>query len=403
MSDIFDLDADGAAALEEEARRNPLRKEDLPTPAWTGAGEALKGLLRPSAGAGRTLLMAGAPVASAIDEAARFGDWLGGRTAEREELGLGPTRVGATDWYFRNVVDPIGGRATDYWTADPAAMGSASKALSVGSNVLGSVPQMIGMTGTFLANSALDPAVELIDQGVDTQTAAKVGGVNLLANAVGLKIPAAWGNTLTQRLVTGAGSNLAVGAIADAASSDALDAGGYEEQAAGYSATDPYARLLDGLMGAAFGWKANVDAPRVAPAQRDAVLTTRNNDHLHRQTLPGEPARRAGECGRCHPRGRVRDAPGAAARHGATSGTGIQLRCFPGGTGIGRRCECQGAHQQCHRLAPIHQRHLAADGEGSQAGLGRRPERTSAPGRAYRPGQIGADGTGPAYGQCIRT
>lgn len=269
MSDIFDLDSDGAAALDDEARRNPLRAEDLPLPAWQNAGESAKGLLRPSASAGRTLLLAAPSVL--------------------EVFGSGLTEEGK-DWYYRNVVDELGGKAVDAWTPDPASMGSASKALNVGGNVLGSIPQMIGMPGTFLASSGVDPAVELIDQGVDPNTAMKVGAVNLTANAIGMKIPAAWGNTLTQRLVTGAGANLAVGVAADAGSSQTLEAGGYSEQAASYEVKDPYARTLDLLMGAAFGWKANIDAPRPPPAQRDAVLTTKNNDHLHRQTLPGEPA-----------------------------------------------------------------------------------------------------------------
>lgn len=269
MSDIFELDADGATALEDEARANPLRAEDLPTPAWAGAGQAAKGLLRPSAAAGRSLLLAAPSVL--------------------EVFGTGLTQEGK-DWYYRNVVDEFGGRAVDAWTPDPGAMGSASKALNVGGTVIGSIPQMIGMPSTFLASSAIDPAVELVNQGVDAKTAATVGGANMLANAIGMKLPASWGNTLTQRLVTGAGANLGVGVAADAASSTALTAGGYDEQAAGFDVKDPYARTLDVLMGAAFGWKANIDAPRVPAAERDAVLTTRNSDHLHRQTLPGEPA-----------------------------------------------------------------------------------------------------------------
>ena len=290
MTDIFDLDSDGAAALDDEARRNPLRAEDLPVPAWAGSGEALKGLLRPSASAGRALMMAGAPVAMAIDRAAEFGDLIGGRTAQREALGLAPDRLGAADWYFRNVVDDTGGNAVDAWTANPEAMGSAAKALNVGSTVIGSLPQMIATPELFLAQSGLDPATELVRQGVDTKTALAVGGANLAANAIGMKIPAAWGNTLTQRLLTGVGSNLGIGVAADAASNAALASGGYTEQAAGYDAKDPYARALDALMGAAFGWKANIDAPRLPAAERDAVLAVKNNDHLHRQTLPGEPA-----------------------------------------------------------------------------------------------------------------
>src|SRR5690606_10117289 len=113
--------------------------------------------------------------------------------------------------------------------------------------------------------------------------------------AVGMRLPAAWGTTLAQRIGTGAGANLGVGVAADAISGSALEAGGYTAEAEGFSATDPYARALDVLMGAAFGWKANIDAPRVPAAERDAVLTARNNVHLTAQTLPGQPTSAAAE------------------------------------------------------------------------------------------------------------
>src|SRR5690606_15693017 len=124
----------------------------------------------------------------------------------------------AQDWYFRNVVDELGSTAVDYWTADPDAMGGAAKAVNVGGTVVGSLPALFGMPSMFLMQSGVDPAAELIRQDVDVETAAMVGGVNLAANAIGIRLPAAWGNTLTQRLATGVGGNLAVGVAADAAS-----------------------------------------------------------------------------------------------------------------------------------------------------------------------------------------
>lgn len=267
MSDIFNLDSQGTTALEEEARNNPLRTEDVKPTAWANADEALKGLLRPSAAAGRTLMLAAPSVL--------------------EVFGTGLTDEGK-EWYYKNVVDDFGSDAVDHWTADPASMGSASKALNVGTNVVGAVPQMFGMPGTFLATSGMDPATELLRQGVDVKTAGSVGGVNLLANALGMKIPASFGSKLLTRLTTGAGANLAVGTAADAASSGLLSASGHDDLARGYDASDPYARSLDVLMGVAFGWKEHVESPVMTRAQGDAVLTSRNNDHAHRLSMPGE-------------------------------------------------------------------------------------------------------------------
>lgn len=275
-ADIFALDTNGSRALDEEARANPLRLEDLPTPAWKGAGSAFKGLLRPGADAGRALMIAGAVVPI-------FDDWLTGAIT-------GKPTDSSKDWYFRNVVDDTANSAIDYWTPGPGEMGSASKALNVGATVLGTLPQIFGTPELFLGQSALSPATEVVRQGGDVDTAAIVGGVNLAANAIGMKLPAAWGTSLQARLATGAGSNLGLGVIADAVSATALRADDMGDMAAGYDWSDPTARGLDLLMGLAFGYKAHVDAPKaMTGGQRDAVLTARNSDHLHRQTMPGEP------------------------------------------------------------------------------------------------------------------
>ena len=185
MSTIFDLDEAGRSALDEQAKLNPLRAEDLPPSAWAGSAEAMKGLLRPSAGAGRSLMMAGAVVPM-------FDDALTSAITGRDV-------IDSQEWYFRKVVDDFGNTAADYWTPDPEVMGSAAKTLNVGGQVVGSIPQMIGTPSLFLGNAALDPSTDLVRQGVDADTAAAVGGVNLLANAAGMKIPASFGSTLVTR------------------------------------------------------------------------------------------------------------------------------------------------------------------------------------------------------------
>lgn len=274
MSDIFSLASNGQDEPTREVA--PLVPEEPYRDVLDGLDESLKGLMRPSAGAARSIGLLGAYPALVQDKVTGF--VTGEPTTE------------ARDRLFE-MTDQLGGRAVDYWTADPKAMGTAAKTLNVVSNVAGSVPQMIGTPGLFLANSALDPAADLSQQGVDPATAVGVGTVNLAANAVGMRMPAAFGNNLATRVATGAGSNLAIGAATDAASGGILTAGGYDQQAEGYRVTDPYARGLDALMGAAFGVQAHVEARgrTMPPEQGDAVLTARNADHLNRQALPGDP------------------------------------------------------------------------------------------------------------------
>lgn len=279
MSGVFDFDTEGAAALEEQARLNPLDPSKIPPPLFAGSGEALKGFLRPSAAAGRAVLLSGAVPVQGAETLGRGLDRLFGY----EERAQGSQ----TDAYFREVVDEVGSSAVDYWTPNPESMGSAAKALNVGTNVIGSLPQMLGTPALFLGTAGLDPATELVRQDVDADTALGVGAVNLGVNALGFRLPAAFGTNLVTRVGTGAGSNLALGAAADAASTEILEQGGYDVQAQGFDATDPYARGLDVLLGVAFGAKAHIDA--VTVAQRDAVLATNNNDHQHRRTLPGDP------------------------------------------------------------------------------------------------------------------
>lgn len=283
-----------------------LRPFDPDAPGtFSGIGESFRSLLRPAAGAGQTLMMAGAPLPMALDAVGSIGDRIGERMLSdderqlRDELGLDGPRRGtdtrAQDWYFEHVVDDLGGGAIQAWTPDPAVMGSVGRTLSTVNTVAGSVPLLFGTPGLFVASSGADPAVDLVRQGVDVRTAGTVGSIHLAANAIGMRIPAAWGSTLTQRLATGAGSNVAIGAATDVGSSATLRASGYGQQAEGFDVLNAQARGLDVLMGAVFGVRAHVDAPRPTPTERDAFLVAANADNLQRASMPGDPIARGAD------------------------------------------------------------------------------------------------------------
>lgn len=294
MSSVFDLDQTGADALAEEARRNPLDPTALPPPMWTGAADQTGRLLGASARAGRSLLMAGAPAAIAVDRARDATRALsdlrdvavsGGRMQRPDRQ----PSTEASDWYFEHVVEGIGQDAVDHWTPDARTTGSAAQWLGTGYELLGAVPQIIGAPAVFLTDSALSPAVEATQQGASTGAAAGIGAVNLGANAIGLRIPAAWGKTLATRIATGSGSNLALGAGANLGSSAIAQSEGLDNLATAYDPINPQALVLDAALGVVFGVAAHANAPRATKAQRDALLAVSNADHFTNATLPGQP------------------------------------------------------------------------------------------------------------------
>lgn len=257
---------DSAALVDQQVETNLLTPEAQPLTTWEGSGEALKGLLRPSAAAGRSLLIA-APAAL-------------------EVFGSGLTDEGKDAYY--SWVDDVSNRAVDYWTPDAQTLGGAAQVVNTVSQVIGSVPQIVGAPELFLTNAAFDQSTELVRQGVDSETAVSVGMVDLGVNALGLRIPPAFGSGIGTRVATGAGSNLVLGAGADAVSGALLESGGFSDLAAGYSWRDPSRRMLDVLMGGAFGLAPA--APKAAPSERNAILAARNAQHFQVETAPGIPA-----------------------------------------------------------------------------------------------------------------
>ena len=115
--------------------------------------------------------------------------------------------------------------------------------------------------------------------------------MSLGVNAVGMRMPAAFGTTLPTRIATGAGSNVALGMGQNAATQQILEADGLDALAESYDPLNGQALALDTLMGAAFGWRAHVEAKAspLTPSQRDAVLSANNADHFANRTMPGEP------------------------------------------------------------------------------------------------------------------
>ncbi|MGH3799429.1 MAG: hypothetical protein ACRDTD_04700, partial [Pseudonocardiaceae bacterium] len=289
---IFDIDEQGRKTLDEQVALNPLDLSKVTTGTFSGFGLGLgTGLMQGGSQSATSVALAGAPAVGARD------DYLSSFGSEEsaqliESLGMKATRGRTTagqDWYFKNVVEDIGQNATEYWTPDPAQIGSAGRIANGLAQIVLPLAAAGGNPALLAANEGLTKPAELVKQGVDARTATGFGVVSAGATLLGFKVPASFGTTLLQRLGTGAAANLAVGVATSAAQSGALKAGGYDKQAEDYSPMNAEARAVDALTGLVFGGIAHMQVPKVTSAQRDAVLTAANAKHMQVDTAPGLP------------------------------------------------------------------------------------------------------------------
>lgn len=135
---------------------------------------------------------------------------------------------------------------------------------------------------------------ELIDAGVDHETAEKSAFLAGGAAAAGAVLPVGFGSGLLTKVATGATSQAAFGVSARYADHQILDSAGYHEMAAQQKVIDGTQIITDLILGAAFGGLAHLhDTPQVqamrdAPGARDAALTT-NLAIRDREAAPGVP------------------------------------------------------------------------------------------------------------------
>lgn len=159
------------------------------------------------------------------------------------------------DKYFAEH-DAVFNSAVDYWTPRPGEVGTAGQ---IAGQLAGGILQASISPALLVGTAQLSTAEDLTREGVDPGAANVVGDIAGIGAAVGLKLPFL-GKTLASRVLTGATGNVVQGAATAGASHTVLDAAGSPEQAAQYNATDLKGRLIDALMGAAFGGLAHLEA-----------------------------------------------------------------------------------------------------------------------------------------------
>lgn len=286
---VFEIDEQGGKALNQRVADNPLDLSKVTPGMFSGFFSATGGGIMQ--GGSRTFTTAALALSPAVGGR---DDYLNSfRSPDTQQLvrSLGmkpdtsaPTTAGQ-DWYFENVVEDLGQRATEYWAPDPAQTGTAGRI--AGGLMQIAVPLALagGNPSILAANEGIEAPAGLVKQGAGAGTATTFGAVSAGATMLGFKIPASFGSTALQRVGSGAIANLAVGTATAAAQQGVLVAGGNDELAKAYDPMNLEARAVDVLTGAVFGGIAHLQA-----GDRDAVLTVSNAKHMQVDTAPGIPA-----------------------------------------------------------------------------------------------------------------
>ncbi|HEL5345924.1 hypothetical protein AAGG42_06535 [Stenotrophomonas maltophilia] len=286
---VFEIDEQGGKALNQRVSDNPLDLSKVTPGMFSGFFSATGGGIMQ--GGSRTFTTAALALSPAVGGR---DDYLNSfRSPDTQQLvrSLGmkpdtsaPTTAGQ-DWYFENVVEDLGQRATEYWAPDPAQTGTAGRI--AGGLMQIAVPLALagGNPSILAANEGIEAPAGLVKQGAGAGTATTFGAVSAGATMLGFKIPASFGSTALQRMGSGAAANLVVGTATAAAQQGVLVAGGNSELAKAYDPMNLEARAVDVLTGAVFGGIAHLQA-----GDRDAVLTVSNAKHLQVDTAPGIPA-----------------------------------------------------------------------------------------------------------------
>lgn len=93
---------------------------------------------------------------------------------------------------------------------------------------------------------------QLVEQGVDPETAKRIASITAVDTGVGVLLPMSIGGGLAGAVAWGAGANVALGAAGRYDAGRVLEEGGYTEMAEHYKVLDSTAIATDLLMGAGF-------------------------------------------------------------------------------------------------------------------------------------------------------
>lgn len=273
MSDLFSYDAKGIEAQLDAADAAPSidSLEEIDAPAFRGIGRGLAyGWMRGSAAVSDFMATFGKQPAMS-DEQERINNLADQIQEEQRQT------------------------AIDMWTPKPNEVGRVGQVVGSLAEVGPPLLAGVGNPALLVGSTTLKTGKELVDQGVDANTAGGVAAIEGAANYAGFKVPIV-GKTLATRLASGAAGNVVVGSASRAAEGGTLESQGYEKQAEPFS-QDLGTFSTDALTGMLFGGvhhllepgEAPSIDPKLNPSQADAVLTARNAKNFAEGTTPGTP------------------------------------------------------------------------------------------------------------------
>lgn len=263
------------------------------TPAtFEGAGDAaLQGLGRGLSATGGALYAFG----QKIQPYSPFG----GLVSEEafDTVGLGDA-YRETDRTLRDAVT----NAVESYRPDPNTTGGAGNLLYGVTSTL--TPAVIGTAigGPGVGAAAAGGSVgfgtytDLIDEGVDQNTAQGAAAIEGVLTAGGVLLPGALPGRVLTRAGSGVAINVAAGGVERASMGAYLQANGYGEIAERYQALDAQAVAIDAVLGAAFGALPQGRAAPAAESRRpaaqdvDAALVLNSAKQAELDVAPGLPA-----------------------------------------------------------------------------------------------------------------
>lgn len=183
-----------------------------------------------------------------------------GQGAGRLGVGLGSVAANAlgvstntTDQWFKAVDDTFD-PAVQYWQqaqqANEAAGNVGVGARIAGSAIGGALPFVLAPEA-YIAADAMNTGANAVKQGVDVRTAYKLAAVNLVSNALSMKVPGE--GPLVRRLAMGVLGVPALNAGTQELTKKVLASAGYKQLAAQINPLDPTSLATSGLVGLVFG------------------------------------------------------------------------------------------------------------------------------------------------------
>lgn len=133
-----------------------------------------------------------------------------------------------------------------------------------------------GATASIGYLSGVDKYFEMIDQGVDHDTATKAAGITGTVMAIGAAAPAYIGKTLGRQVLSGVGINVGLG-MAERGATGSLLEENYAKVAQHYKALDAQGMVLDAMLGAAFPLGGRFLGRMMKQEELDAAMTAQQD------------------------------------------------------------------------------------------------------------------------------